>query len=122
VPLVPGAREEGWALQGRGVSCECCDPDILEKRVEDAAIEEAKKLGVKEIKLSIAGHRSWPDRLFFAAVRRLLFVEYKRPGEEPRKDQARKIRDLRALGFKVEVISCMEEARRSVRRFARQGH
>ena len=94
--------------------------EIPESEVEDAAVEAAEAAGIVAIKLNLRNRRDWPDRLFLGPGACVLFVEYKRWGEEPRKAQWRKIRLLRALGFEAEIDDRKEEAVERIRTFARR--
>lgn len=48
--------------------------------------------------------RTVPDRIVLLPGGRLIFVECKAPGEQPRADQLREHKRLRALGFTVVVL------------------
>jgi hypothetical protein len=58
---------------------------------------------VTALKLNLTGRRGWPDRLIMWEGGNLLFIEFKRPGEEPRKLQVFIHGIIRDLGFEVEV-------------------
>ncbi len=91
---------------------------VTEADVEKAGDEEAQRLGALPVKGTFRGRRSWPDKFYFFPEARLLFVEYKRPGEEAEPDQAAVHRKLRRLGFQVLVIDDAEDAKAKLRRFA----
>jgi hypothetical protein len=78
------------------------------KQIEDYVAE----IGVfcAPIKLSAIGRRGWPDRVFFWEGGNVLFVEFKRPGEEPRKMQLYVHRILRKMGFEVQVHDDVDTA------------
>ena len=58
-------------------------------------------LGIMFLKLG--GARGWPDMLVVWEGHGTLFVEFKRPGEQPRKIQKHIHSLLRNLGFEVQV-------------------
>jgi len=78
-----------------------------ERTIENACVELAKTAGWVTLKLDRAA-RSWPDRMFLGPINMHFFVEFKRPGEEPRKQQLRRIEELKALGHHVYVLDSVE--------------
>ena len=50
------------------------------------------------------GNNGVPDRMVCLPGGRVVFAELKAPGKQPRPEQAAKHRELRALGFRVEVL------------------
>ena len=50
------------------------------------------------------GNNGVPDRMVCLPGGRVVFAELKAPGKQPRPEQAAKHRELRALGFHVEVL------------------
>lgn len=94
------------------------DKEITEASIEKRGDAEATRLGALVVKGNLRGRRSWPDKFYFFPGARLLFVEYKRPGEEAEPDQAAVHRKLRRRGFQVCVIDDAEEAEETIRRFA----
>lgn len=75
----------------------------LESEIEAKCVELAAAEGYRAAKLDRL-KRSMPDQLFYHPSRACFLVEFKRPGEEPRPQQAKRIRELRAEGFEVSVI------------------
>lgn len=65
--------------------------------MERTANQLLKGTGIKTLKLNGHGDRAKPDRLYWKAGR-CAFVEYKRPGEEPTKLQAKRLREIREDG------------------------
>ena len=55
------------------------------------------------LKLTILGFRGWPDRLILWPGGGILFIEFKRPGEKPRKLQEYVHDIIRKLGFEIQV-------------------
>ena len=80
----------------------------LERSLEQACVEHAHREGWVSIKLDKAA-RSWPDRLFLGPSSQSLLVEFKRPGQKPRKQQEIRHRQLGALGHPVAVITTFSD-------------
>ena len=68
---------------------------ILETAVEKHGVEYAKKLNYIVFKVSPAGQRGWPDRVFINEQGLHVYVEFKRPGEKLRKLQIYRCGTLR---------------------------
>ncbi len=62
------------------------------------------------IKLNITGRKGWPDRMILVDGGFTIFVEFKRPGEEPRKLQHHVHARLRKMGFIILVHDNLQEA------------
>lgn len=80
----------------------------IEAVIETMVVERAKQLGWVAKKLKWIGSRDAPDH-FFAKGGRVVLVEFKAPGEEPRETQAREIQLLRSAGVEVHLISSTRE-------------
>lgn len=80
----------------------------LEAHLEETCCRYAEAFDFVHIKLDRA-KRKWPDRLLLGPKGARLLVEFKRPGEEPRKQQAAFHRRLRELGHEVHVIDTFED-------------
>ena len=76
-----------------------------ENLIEKHLVTEVKKAGGRAYKFVSPGRRSVPDRIVLLPGGRLVFVECKAPGEQPRADQLREHKRLRALGFTVVVLN-----------------
>lgn len=76
----------------------------LERKLEARCNEHAERSGWQHAKLEKGG-RGWPDRIYFGPCAALLIVEFKRPGEKPRAQQAAVHRNLDVLGHPVSVVS-----------------
>ncbi|MDX7998791.1 VRR-NUC domain-containing protein [Xenorhabdus sp. Reich] len=74
--------------------------DVIEKHL----VNEVKKAGGIAYKFVSPGRRSVPDRIVVLPNGRVVFVECKAPGENPRPDQLREHERLRALGQTVVVL------------------
>jgi hypothetical protein len=76
----------------------------LEQTIEDKVTKRAlKELGVISIKLNLHGNNGWPDRMFLIPGGKPLFIEFKRPDEEPRSLQSYIHKVLAVLGYQIEV-------------------
>lgn len=79
---------------------------MRESDVERHVCGYARTKGWKNIKL---GQQGWPDRLFYASGGRIMFVEFKRPGGEPRPLQMHRLAELATCDFDTYVIDTKEE-------------
>ena len=77
---------------------------MREKQIEEKLVKNVKELGGLCLKFSSPGTVGVPDRLLLLHKGRIAFVEVKRPGEELRKIQVKRKKELEALGFKVYVL------------------
>lgn len=88
---------------------------VLERDIERAFVDAMREQGILKkfavVKLNLMGFRGWPDRLIFGDKRFVLFIEFKRPGEEPSPHQSKIHRVLRGWGFTVLVIDDKGTAR-----------
>jgi len=75
---------------------------MLEAAIESYVVETAKKAGWFSRKVQWTGRRNAPDRLF-AKAGRVLFIEFKSPGEKPREGQRREIAEMQKAGMEVHV-------------------
>ena len=83
----------------------------IEQDAEKTLREGVKKLGGRAYKFVSPGNSGVPDRIVILPDRPPVFVELKRPGEEPRKLQKVQIRILRRLGQDVRVLHGTEEVK-----------
>lgn len=75
----------------------------LEIEIELAAVKYARKHGALLTKCVVPGERDWPDRIGLFPNGHVFYIEFKRPGEEPRRGQLSNHKMLRRLGFSVYV-------------------
>lgn len=96
---------------------------MLEKEIEAKGTEHARKVGVLHLKFTSPARAAVPDRLLLAPVPEFLrpliaqyvrFVEYKRTGEKPTGPQMREHARLRAMGFQVDVVDDVSNAKRVI--------
>jgi hypothetical protein len=89
--------------------------NILERDVEKAVKDYAKKLGWKSYKWKSSNERGVPDRLFLRTnskgEQQLVMVEFKKPGEGLRKDQEVVHNELREIGFSPIVIDDIDDGK-----------
>lgn len=78
---------------------------IRESTIENHLIKQVKAAGGTAYKFVSPGRCGVPDRLVLLPGGRIVFVECKAPGEQPRADQVREHNRLRALGFDVVVLN-----------------
>lgn len=79
-----------------------------EKLIEKKLREQIKKMGGLALKLECLHFTGLPDRMVLMPRGRIYFVETKSTGDKPRKRQLLVHRQLRDLGFSVDVIDDME--------------
>lgn len=84
----------------------------LEKKLRDKVKTE---LGGKCLKLSVPEDNGMPDRLCLFPGGRVMFAEIKKTGKKPRKLQLLRHRELRALGFRVDVVDCSDDIEKIIK-------
>ena len=85
----------------RGTSGLINDP--LQKDTEADVSAYAESKGCLHIHLNIIGRRGWPDHLYIYHGR-VMFIEYKRPGEKPGKLQDYIHRRIMSHGIRVTLV------------------
>lgn len=93
------------------------DTRPLESEVEDKAVDYARATGWQARKYTSPSHRSVPDRLFLHDFGTVLFIEFKRLGEDATDAQRIHHTELRMRGFTVLVIDNVEDAKRALDQF-----
>ena len=81
---------------------------LIESNIEEPVCEAAVAAGWLVRKVKWIGRVSAPDRLM-ARDGVILLVEFKRPGESPRPNQAREHKRFADVGVKVHVIDNLED-------------
>lgn len=81
---------------------------VNEKLIEKKLREEVKKLGGLALKFSSPYHRGIPDRIVLMPGGCTSFAEIKTTGKKPTLLQEKAIAELRAMGFKAEVIDSQD--------------
>lgn len=74
---------------------------IPESVIEKYLCTEVAKMGGRAIKMNPHNDRGLPDRQCLFPGGFTLFVEVKRPGLRPRKNQERQLAGLRSMGFQA---------------------
>lgn len=85
---------------------------VLEASIQRAVVKYARDRGVVAIKMSTSGPRGaagWLDFLFLYPTRRCLWIEFKRPGGRVTPLQAKRIEQLRGLGWEPHVVDDVSE-------------
>ena len=75
-----------------------------ESTVEAKLRDKVKDRGGLALKFVSPGYTGVPDRLLLAPGGKLIFAEVKAPGKKPTALQEHRHNQLRALGFKVNVV------------------
>lgn len=83
----------------------------MESVIEDYVCERAAAQGWYVRKLKWIGRLGAPDR-FFAKGGRIVFIEFKRPGEKARRTQKDEIEEMKAAGIEVHVCDTPTQALR----------
>lgn len=76
---------------------------LRERKIEKYLIDKVESFKGEAYKFT-SSKRGVPDRIVLLPGGRMFFAEVKAPGETPSPLQNKRIRDLRKLGFQVEVI------------------
>lgn len=71
-----------------------------ETELRERVVWEAAQLGVRSLQLDLRHDAGWPDRVFLTPFQPL-WLEFKRPGKEPRPLQVHRMQILEGLGYDV---------------------
>lgn len=85
---------------------------MRERQIEMPVVKRAEAAGYFCRKLAWLGRRSAPDRLFSREDRGVVFIEFKKPGEDATLAQSIEHRRMRAAGMEVHVCDSIEAAMR----------
>lgn len=80
-----------------------------EKKIEQKLVQAVRRMGGLAPKFVSPGFDGVPDRIVLLPVGKMAFVELKADGKKPRPLQARRKRQLEALGFKVYCVNDVEQ-------------
>ena len=83
---------------------------MLESTIERKYVRWCRTCGVIALKLNPNWYKSIPDRIVVIPGGMCFFLEFKRPGEKPRKGQYKRMRQMRRMGFKVFWADNLEDA------------
>lgn len=84
---------------------------LSERQIEASVRRAVRRNGGLALKFVSPGWRGAPDRIVIAPGGRIVFVEFKAPGERPRPLQARRHWELRRLDCDVRVVDSLTSAR-----------
>ena len=87
----------------------------LERTIENVVVKEAQRLGIMQTKMNLIGRRGWPDRCFWLVGGCPLFIEFKRRGAAATPLQVFTHEQLRAAGYRVEVVDDAEAGKALIR-------
>jgi hypothetical protein len=71
---------------------------VREADIENAFVRKIKELGCRTRKLNGMGFNSWPDRLILCPGGAVVFIEFKKPGEDLRPAQQQLHEDVGSIG------------------------
>ena len=92
---------------------------VRESDIEDYAVAQVRKAGGQIRKAQWVARRGCPDRkIMFKNSKPNPWVEFKRPGEVPRENQADEIAEMRAHGETVLVIDSFAGVDDMIRAYA----
>lgn len=89
-------------------------PTDLERVTEASVTEYALSKKCFSLKLNVLARVGWPDRIYLYYGARIIFIEFKRLGQKPRRIQDYIHGKLRELGFRVFVVDCIEQGRAAI--------
>lgn len=81
---------------------------LLETHLENECVRYAEGFNYESVKLDKA-KRGWPDRIFFGPGGTTVLVEFKRPGEKARPQQAARHKRLAEIGHTVHLIDNFDD-------------
>lgn len=81
---------------------------MLEKQIEHAVCEYAKRQGILVYKFTSPSRAAVPDRLFILPGGKTFFIEFKRTGEKATPQQQREHHRLTEWGVPVFVVDDVE--------------
>lgn len=81
---------------------------MSESKVEKEVCKYAKKYGWRCVKFTSPNLRGVPDRMFLRSGI-AMFIEFKDEGEEPSKQQVKRMSELSAMGFQCFCIDSIIE-------------
>lgn len=88
-----------------------------EKKLEILLTEEVKRMGGWALKLVPTQVAGLPDRMVMLPGARVFFVEVKTTNQVPRPLQLVRHRQLRKLGFRVEVVDTSKQIKELLNEF-----
>ncbi len=86
-----------------------------ESKIERHLKKQIELLGGLALKFVSPGVSGVPDRIVLLPHGRIIFVELKAPGKKTRPIQEYRIKMIRALGFRVEIIDSIEKVNKFIK-------
>lgn len=86
-----------------------------EADIENAVCKYAEELGFQHRKLAWVGRRDAPDRIFWMKDIPPFFIEFKAPGEDPRRGQTSELASLKLSGAYATTIDDTETGKALLR-------
>lgn len=83
---------------------------MRESAIENSVVKRAEAAGYFVRKVAWPGRRNAPDRVFAHRRRGTVWIEFKRPGEKPRKGQAMEHERMEEAGMEVHVCDNVRDA------------
>jgi hypothetical protein len=88
---------------------------VEESKIERYLKKQIELLGGQALKFISPGVSGVPDRIVLLPHGRLIFIELKAPGKKTRPIQEYRIKKIRDLGFRVEIIDSIEKVDKFVK-------
>ncbi len=85
-----------------------------EAHIEKQVCQYAQDRGWLALKLTSPGTVGVPDRMLIGFKGKVLFIEFKAPGKEPRPSQVRMVNKFKIRDVTVHVIDDIEKGRRLI--------
>ena len=85
---------------------------MRESGIEMPVVKRAETAGYFVRKASWPGRKGAPDRVFAREDRGTVWIEFKAPGEVPRRSQVLEHERMRKAGMEVHVCDCVDDALR----------
>lgn len=83
---------------------------MREAGIENPVVARAEAAGYFVRKASWLGRAGAPDRVFAREDRGTVWIEFKAPGEKPRRNQAEEHKRMKAAGMEVHVCDNIDAA------------
>lgn len=79
--------------------------------IERKCCDHAEALGLEQRKLAWVGRRDAPDRIFWGDGVLPFVIEFKAPGEEPRRGQLLELLSLQRSGIKTYAVDALDRGK-----------
>lgn len=84
-----------------------------ESEIQEKVTLYASSIGMIPVRINVVGRKGWPD-YGYGYKGRMVFIEYKRPGEKPEPLQSYVHKQLNHCGFSVWVVDDINEGKRAL--------